>query len=67
MNMVKNGKNREKILTLRNRYTNEIVMTKSYNQVENSDGNAEFIKVYKPANPERIYLVNRTAFEIVNK
>jgi hypothetical protein len=65
MNSVKKVK--EKVLTLRNRYTNETVMTNSYHQVENSENGVEFIKVYKQANPDRKYLVNRSAFEIVNK
>ncbi len=46
-----------------NKYTKEEVYTRDYNDVT-KDGLNEFIKVYNQSNPQRTYLVNRTAFEI---
>lgn len=46
-----------------NKYTKEEVYTRDYNDVS-KDGLNEFIKVYNQSNPQRTYLVNRSAFEI---
>jgi hypothetical protein len=46
-----------------NKYTKEEVYTRDYNDVT-KDGSNEFIKVFNQSNPQRTYLVNRTAFEI---
>jgi hypothetical protein len=46
-----------------NKYTKEEVYTRDYNDVT-KDGLNEFIKVYNQSNPQRTYLVNRTAFEV---
>jgi hypothetical protein len=46
-----------------NKYTKEEVYTRDYNDVM-KEGNNEFIKVFNQSNPQRTYLVNRTAFEI---
>lgn len=58
MNKVK--KNPVKLI---NKYTKEEVYTRDYNDVT-KDGLNEFIKVYNQSNPQRTYLVNRTAFEV---
>ncbi len=46
-----------------NKYTKEEVYTRDYNDVI-KEGSNEFIKVYNQSNPQRTYLVNRTAFEV---
>jgi hypothetical protein len=46
-----------------NKYTKEEVYTRDYNDVT-KDGLNEFIKVYNQSNPQRTYLVNRTAFVV---
>lgn len=56
----------EKVIVLKNRYTGDVVHTKEYNKVENLNG-VNFIKVYNPVNPARVYLVNREAFDIMTK
>ena len=55
-----------KEVKLKNRYTAEVVHTKEYDKVIPS-GSTEFIKVYHPENPQRTYLVNRLAFDILDK
>ena len=47
-----------------NKYTKEEVYTRDYNDVI-KEGTNEFIKVFNESNPQRTYLVNRTAFAIV--
>ena len=46
-----------------NKYTKEEVYTRDYNDVI-KEGSNEFIKVFNQSNPQRTYLVNRTAFSI---
>ena len=46
-----------------NKYTKEEVYTRDYDNVI-KEGNNEFIKVFNQSNPQRTYLVNRTAFAI---
>ncbi len=46
-----------------NKYTKEEVYTRDYNDVI-KEGSNEFIKVFNQSNPQRTYLVNRTAFEV---
>lgn len=56
-----------KLLTpikLKNKYDHEIVCCKDITDVVN-DKDYVFIKVYKESNPERVYLVNREAFNVV--
>lgn len=55
-----------KVIKLKNRYSSEIVLTENYNDVR-KEGNYEFILVYHEQNPERKFLINRLAYEIVNK
>jgi hypothetical protein len=57
---------KKKVVVLKNKYSGEIVETYDYNDVRNEDG-ISFIPVYQPKNRERIFLVNRDAFEIVTK
>jgi hypothetical protein len=47
-----------------NKYTKEEVYTRDYDDVMR-EGNNEFIRVFQLSNPQRTYLVNRTAFTIV--
>ena len=46
-----------------NKYTKEEVYTRDYDDVIR-EGSNEFIKVFNQSNPQRTYLVNRTAFLI---
>jgi hypothetical protein len=46
-----------------NKYTKEEVYTRDYNDVM-TEGSNEFIKVFNQSNPQRTYLVNRSAFEV---
>ena len=50
-------------IKLINKYTKEEVYTRDYDNVI-KEGNNEFIKVFNQSNPQRTYLVNRTAFAI---
>jgi len=59
MNKVK--KNPVKLI---NKYTKEEVYTRDYDDVI-KEGSNEFIKVFNQSNPQRTYLVNRTAFSVV--
>lgn len=62
--MMKNVK--DKLIKLKNKYSNEIVFTRNYNEVV-KENNMEFIRVYNENNPQRTFLVNRDAFTIVDK
>jgi hypothetical protein len=55
-----------KIVKLKNRYTKDIVFSDKYDEpfVENE---IKFILVYNETNPDRKFLVNRDAYEIVVK
>ena len=46
-----------------NKYTKEEVYTRNYDDVIREGAN-EFVRVFTQSNPQRTYLVNRTAFEI---
>ena len=46
-----------------NKYTKEEVYTRDYDDVIR-EGSNEFIKVFNQSNPQRTYLVNRTAFSV---
>ena len=50
-------------IKLINKYTKEEVYTRDYNDVI-KEGNNEFIQVFSQSNPQRTYLVNRTAFVV---
>jgi hypothetical protein len=58
MNKVKTN-----VVKLINKYTKEEVYTQDYDNVIREGGN-EFIKVFNQSNPQRTYLVNRTAFVV---
>jgi hypothetical protein len=47
-----------------NKYTKEEVYTRDYDDVIR-EGNNEFVRVFQLSNPNRTYLVNRTAFTVV--
>ena len=56
-----------KTIRLRNKYTKEEVYTDNYNDVQlDSTKSIEFIRIYNKSNPERTYLANREAFEILS-
>jgi len=59
MNKVKNN-----LVKLVNKYTKEQVYTRDYDDVIR-EGSNEFVRVFAESNPQRTYLVNRTAFEVV--
>jgi hypothetical protein len=59
MNKVKNN-----LVKLVNKYTKEEVWTRNYEDVI-KEGSNEFVRVFTQSNPQRTYLVNRTAFEVV--
>jgi len=50
-------------IKLINKYTKEEVYTRDYDDVI-KEGSNEFIKVFNQSNPQRTYLVNRSAFQI---
>jgi hypothetical protein len=54
-----------KPVKLKNLYTKEIVFTENYEEIVQS-GEIEFIYVYKEETPQRKYLANKNAFEILN-
>jgi hypothetical protein len=55
-----------KLKELRNRYSNEIVYCKNIDDIV-VDTHYTFIKVFKKELPERTYLVNREAYEVLTK
>lgn len=55
-----------KVVKLKNTYTGEVVYCPNIKEEVPSEGYV-FIKVYKEENPQRLYLVNRNAFEILTK
>jgi hypothetical protein len=55
-----------KPVKLKNRYNGEIVYCKDIKDIV-QDSSYTFIKVYKPELPERIYLVNKDAYEVLTK
>lgn len=66
MKNVKEIKN-QKLVILKNIYTKDIFYTLNYHNVEMVQDNIEFIRVFKPENPERTFLVNRQSFQKINK
>jgi len=52
------------LVKLVNKYTKEEVYTRDYDDVIR-EGSNEFVRVFNQSNPQRTYLVNRHAFEIV--
>lgn len=54
-----------KLVKLKNIYTKEIVITENYDKTV-KNGEVEFIYVYKEEAPQRKYLANKNAFEILN-
>jgi len=48
-------------LKLKNIYNGDIVYTKEYDKVKESEG-IKFIRVYNNNNPQRLFLVNREAY-----
>lgn len=55
----------ENIVRLKNKYTGDIVYTKSYDTVD-EQGGMKFIRVYNEKNPERTYMANKEAFEVLS-
>jgi hypothetical protein len=53
------------IVRLKNKYTGDIVYTKSYDTVD-EQGGMKFIRVYNEKNPERTYMANKEAFEVLS-
>ena len=57
------SKAKNNLVKLVNKYTKEEVFTRDYDDVIKEGAN-EFIRVFTQSNPQRTYLVNRTAFEV---
>ena len=55
----------ENIVRLKNKYTGDIVYTKSYYTVD-EQGGMKLIRVYNEKNPERTYMANKEAFEVLS-
>ena len=55
----------ENIVRLKNKYTGDIVYTKSYDTVD-EQGGMKFIRVYNEKNTERTYMANKEAFEVLS-
>ena len=55
-----------KFVKLKNLYSGEIVFTENFNDVRKLN-DIEFIEVWHPNTPQRKYLVNRNAFQLVTK
>ncbi len=53
-----------KDVELKNKYTGDIVCTRKLNEVTDVNG-INFIRVYSKDNPERTYLVNSDAYEVI--
>ncbi len=51
------------LVKLINKYTQEEVFTRDYNDVIREGAN-EFIRVFSQSNPNRTYLVNKNAFHV---
>ena len=51
------------VVKLVNKYTKEEVYTRDYDDFVKEDTN-EFIRVFTQSNPNRTFLVNRTAFVV---
>jgi len=56
-------KAKNNLVKLVNKYTKEEVYTRDYDDVIKEGAN-EFIRVFAESNPQRTYLVNRTAFQV---
>lgn len=56
----------KKTLKLKNTFTGDIVYCNDIKDIKENDG-MKFIKVYKPENTERIFLVNKDAFVVMHK
>jgi len=56
-------KAKNNLVKLVNKYTKEEVFTRNYDDVIREGAN-EFVRVFTQSNPQRTYLVNRTAFMV---
>jgi hypothetical protein len=56
----------KKVTKLKNRYTGEVVHCFDLKDTV-VNGIITFIKVFDPANPNRVYLANKEAFDIITK
>ena len=57
--------NQKQPVRLKNRYSNEIVYCNNLKETD-SDNNYVFIRVFSKENPQRVYLVNKEAYEVDN-
>ena len=53
-------------MKLKNRYNGDVVFCDNIKEIREESG-VKFVLVYNSTNPNRKYLVNLDAFEIVNK
>jgi len=57
-------KAKNNLVKLVNKYTREEVFTRDYDDVIREGAN-EFVRVFTQSNPQRTYLVNRQAYDVV--
>ena len=57
-------KAKNNLVKLVNKYTKEEVFTRDYDDVIREGAN-EFVRVFTQSNPQRTYLVNRQAYDVV--
>ena len=54
------------VMKLKNRYNGDVVFCDNIKEIREESG-VKFVLVYNSTNPNRKYLVNLDAFEVVNK
>jgi hypothetical protein len=56
----------KKVIKLKNKYTGDIFCTYNFDEIVEVNG-IKFIRVFHESYPERNFLVNRDAFDILTK
>ena len=56
----------KKVIKLKNKYTGDIFCTHNFDEIVEVNG-IKFIRVFHESHPERNFLVNRDAFDILTK
>jgi hypothetical protein len=56
----------QKVTKLKNKYTGDIFCTNDFNEIAEQNG-IKFVRVFHENHPDRTFLVNRDAFEILTK
>ena len=55
-----------RVIKLKNKYTGDIFCTHNFDDITELNG-MKFVRVFHEEQPERTFLVNRDAFEILTK